>query len=256
MRMDFDTCFHEDNAHLPDFAKFHKAYHSQYVGVEPNLDKVEGLFNFATNYMATENILPTNPLLWQLLTNTWVVQKTLPLYQVSLEVIRKSFMQHPDVMKFHEAVAMKEPYGIFKYGWSDHVLRFIDTAMFVSNENFMTTEFKGFSNRERCSALSSSIAEKAQINKDESKEEKKLEEITIEEGTKIENQSEENNGNKEISKENQQNIEKVNVTPKDDKEVSKENQENKEKVNASPNGDKNLRVNEENEVLKRQERQL
>ena len=28
MRMDFDTCFHEDNEHLPDFGKQHKAYHA------------------------------------------------------------------------------------------------------------------------------------------------------------------------------------------------------------------------------------
>lgn len=202
MRMDFDTCFHEDNNHLPDFAKLHKAYHAQYVGVEPNTDKVEGLFNFATNYMTTENVLPTNPLQWQLVTNTWVIRKTLPLYQASLEVIRKSFMQHPDVMKFHEAVATKEPYGIFEYGWSDHVLRFIDTAMFVSNENFMTTEFKGFSNRQRCdsvggaaSTTTSNIAdlnkllEKDYNNKVEHKEEQKLEEITIKENySKVENQ--------------------------------------------------------------------
>jgi hypothetical protein len=211
----FDTCFHEDNDHLPDFGKEHKAYHAQYVGVEPDPTRVEGLYDFVTNYMKQEDILPTNPLLWQLVTNTWIVRKTLPLYQVSLEVMRKSFMQHTDVMKFHEAVAIKEPYGIFEHGWSDHVLRFIDTAMFVSNENFMTTEFQGFGNRERCAAVSSSLEQK----KEEIvvPEQEEFEEITIQgeqeaesEGEEIieteeTNEIQESNGEEEISKEEEVN---------------------------------------------------
>jgi len=260
MRIDFDTCFHENNAHLPDFAKLHKTYHAQYVGMEPDASRVHGLFDFVTDYMAKEDILPTNPVLWQLITNTWITQKTLPLYQVSLEVIRKSFMQHEDVKKFHEAVVNKEPYGIFEYGWSDHVLRFIDTAMFVSNENFMTTEFKGFSNRLSCDAgpppPDKEDANKAQENEnttEELKEEAKKEDMLIEKdstNTKGKYLNVDNDSKGTVAHGQQINKGKEDVVD------TKEQEDNKEKENVSEqsNGEAPILNDHASENIKRQER--
>ena len=50
MRMDFDTCFYEDNEHLPTFEKLHKAYHAQYVGVEPGASRYK---DYLTSLMIT-----------------------------------------------------------------------------------------------------------------------------------------------------------------------------------------------------------
>lgn len=154
MRVDFDTCFNQKNNYLPNFEKHRMSYHAQYVGFDDS-NTIIGLHDFAKEYLAKENILPSDPLAWQLMTQSWVKKQSLPLYQASIEVIRKSFMQHPQVTKFNEAVTEKEPFGVFRHGWNDHAVRFLTTTLFTNNEHHLLSGFQGFQNRASCAKVES-----------------------------------------------------------------------------------------------------
>jgi len=151
MRIDFDTCFNLENTYLPNFEKHRMTYHAQYVGFD-NSDSVKGLYNFTKTYMARAKVSPYYPLAWTLVTQAWNKNGELPLYQASLEVIHKLFMQHPHVSEFNEAITDHEPFGVFRYGWNDHAVRFLTTTLFTNSEHHMISSFDGFRNRVSCNA--------------------------------------------------------------------------------------------------------
>jgi len=66
MRIDSDSCFKDVNSYLPNFMNDALYYHSQYVGFENGAEYVNGLYDFAVNYMQTVRIPsePRNFLLW------------------------------------------------------------------------------------------------------------------------------------------------------------------------------------------------
>ena len=151
MRMDTDSCFKKrvDNlkkdqipAHLVDMSQ----HVNQLPGMEPSFvyqslesppsynTFVEGLFEFAMEYIKKENITPSNPKLWKQASDLWEKEKNVPLLKTNFEVSRVSFFQRPDVMKWHEALSEFEPFGIWRQRWGDAHHRFLTLAMFSTPE--------------------------------------------------------------------------------------------------------------------------
>ncbi len=152
MRMDSDSCFTEPNKYLPQMLHNHLVYQSQYVGTEPPPGRpyIEGLYDFATNYLAKNNKLPGNSLLWQFIQTTWNSQNTLPLFRTNFEIVKRNFMQRPDVKQWHMALTEGEPYGVLRYRWGDAVIRFFDAAIFASDETTLTIKPDGYNHKQHC----------------------------------------------------------------------------------------------------------
>ena len=152
MRMDSDSCFTEPNEYLPQMLHNHLVYQSQYVGTEPPPGRpyIEGLYDFATNYLAKNNKLPGNSLLWQFIQTTWNSQNTLPLFRTNFEIVKRNFMQRPDVKQWHMALTEGEPYGVLRYRWGDAVIRFFDAAIFASDETTLTIKPDGYNHKQHC----------------------------------------------------------------------------------------------------------
>jgi len=151
MRMDSDSCFIAENTVLPRFEHDTLVYHSQYVGYEDGKEFVSGLLDFAEEYMLKVGHIPTNPMLWQFSKNLWETESTLPLFNTNFEVTRKSWMQHPDVARWHDALSDQPPFGIYHYRWGDAVIRFMTAAMFSPNYRVDTSPPAGYAHKFRCS---------------------------------------------------------------------------------------------------------
>ena len=116
MRIDSDSCFKSVNSYLPNFAHNRLVYHSQFMGYEAHGDKfIEGLYEFVHKYIHENGIQIQNPLLWQFISTTWEAKGTLPLYNTNFEISKKSFMQRPDVVDFHESLTERPPYGVLTH---------------------------------------------------------------------------------------------------------------------------------------------
>ena len=152
MRMDSDSCFTEPNEYLPQMLHNHLVYQSQYVGTEPPPGRpyIEGLYDFATNYLAKNNKLPGNSLLWQFIQTTWNSQNTLPLFRTNFEIVKRNFMQRPDVKQWHMALTEGEPYGVLRYRWGDAVIRFFDAAIFACDKTTLTIKPDGYNHKQHC----------------------------------------------------------------------------------------------------------
>jgi len=153
MRIDSDSCFKEVNTYLPNLFHDQLYYHSQYVGVEDGVDFLTGLFDFAVNHMkdTQDPPEPRNYLLWDMSQKVWNNENTLPLFRSNFEVSKKSFMQRSDVVKWHEALTEREPFGVFRYRWGDAVTRFLMASIFENMERFLTVKPTGYFHKIGCS---------------------------------------------------------------------------------------------------------
>ena len=155
MRIDSDSCFKEVNDYLPNFMYDALYYHSQYVGVEPNVgvSYIDGLFDFVTHFMDTKKQpdQARNPLLWHYTESVWNNRKTLPLFRTNFELVKRSFMQRRDVAQFNEALTEEEPFGVLRKRWGDAVLRFITMAVFENSDRVMTVRPTGYFHKQGCS---------------------------------------------------------------------------------------------------------
>lgn len=150
MRIDSDSCFKATNEYLPNFKHDNLLYYSQFVGFEDGKNYTTGLLDFAEDFMKSIGRHPGDPLMWAFIKTTWEEHQSLPLFMTNFEVSRKSFMQRPDVAKWHEALTEKEPFGIFRYRWGDAVTRFLTAAMFAQNHQVMTSYPEGYGHKENC----------------------------------------------------------------------------------------------------------
>lgn len=55
-----------------------------------------------------------NTLLWDYVESVWHTKNTLPLFRTNFELSRRDFMQRGDVVRFHEALTEKEPFGVLR----------------------------------------------------------------------------------------------------------------------------------------------
>ena len=125
MRIDSDSCFKSKNEYLPSFAHDQLVYHSQFMGYEAYGDNfIKGLYVFVHKYVHEKGIRIKNALLWQFISTTWEAKGTLPLYNTNFELSRKSFMQRPDVMEFHESLTERHPYGVLTHRYEHQISNF------------------------------------------------------------------------------------------------------------------------------------
>jgi len=146
MRIDHDTCFSMPNAILPDFKnKFHN-FHSQYFAgtVELNAARVGGMHALALEYMKEHKLIPGHTFLWQKVTNTFSAVESLPSFQDSFEVVRKEFMQRPDILEWHRLLTELPPYGYFTQGWNVDAERFLTMSIFGTTSSVDVDLVPGF----------------------------------------------------------------------------------------------------------------
>lgn len=153
MRIDTDSCFKEKNPILPNFKYNDLVYYSQYVGLEDGKKYTIGLLEFAESFMKKVGRYPASPMLWDFIKLSWEMHQSLPVFMTNFELSRKSFMLHPEVMAWHEALTEQEPFGVYKYRWGDAVERFLTAVMFASNDRIMMSEPTGYGHKQSCPKL-------------------------------------------------------------------------------------------------------
>ena len=55
-----------------------------------------------------------------------------------------------DVRKWHRALTEEEPYGIMRYRWGDAITRFLEVALFATDENVLTIWPEGYHHKQDC----------------------------------------------------------------------------------------------------------
>lgn len=174
MRIDSDSCFKDVNPYLPNFMNKDLFYHSQYVGFENGAEYVNGLYDFAVQYMRTVKSPsePRNFLLWHFTTTVWTTMDTLPLFRSNFEVSRKSFMQRKEISDWHDALTEQEPFGVYRHRWGDAVTRFLTASIFVNQDRIMTIRPTGYFHKIGCSK--EEVDEALLMLSDSSKDELKI----------------------------------------------------------------------------------
>lgn len=141
MRIDTDSCFlpAKQDVELPSLMQqsidtlpdLQPSYVYQSFESPPSYNTyVQGLYEFAVQFMEKENIKPSHPELWARAEELWKADQNVPLFKTNFEVSRVSFFQREDVMKWHESLSEFEPFGIWRKRWGDAHTRFLTMAMF------------------------------------------------------------------------------------------------------------------------------
>jgi len=145
MKIDHDTCF-AMKTDLPNFSTPYHKFKSHYFPgtVELNPVRLEGMHEFALEYMADHNMDPTHETLWQKVHFTYHSQKTVPNFQDSFELVRKDFMLRADIYEWLNALTDLPPYGYFNEGWNVNAERFLTMAMFGSKSAIDLQIVEGF----------------------------------------------------------------------------------------------------------------
>lgn len=146
MRVDHDSCLSLPNAHLPSLKSPFENYHSHYFPgtVELNVNHLRGMFEFADKYMKDASSFPRIGEMWQKILYTHNTVGTLPTFQDSFEVSRKSFMLKDEVRQWHYALTDLPPYGYYTQGWNVDAERFLTLAMFGTRSSLNTDMVPGF----------------------------------------------------------------------------------------------------------------
>jgi len=138
MRIDTDSCFVEPGFDVEDLQL--PAIRGRYVyrssGPSTGVNVwIDGLFEFAENYMEQNNITPKHPELWERTKNMWYDEGTLPVFSSNFEVNRVSFFLRHDVMMWHHDLTDSEPFGVFNEKWGDAQTRVLTMAMFGGKDS-------------------------------------------------------------------------------------------------------------------------
>lgn len=152
MKIDADSCFlRQRYIHMNPFyqeapgmdAKY--AYQTNYDGaVGGNTQFVEGLYEYAVRYMETVGMTPANPKLWSVVKAVWEQTGNLPVFQTNFEICRLTFFKSEPVAKWLDALADEEPYGLFRYRWSDANTRVLTLAMFAKEDELLLSKSTGY----------------------------------------------------------------------------------------------------------------
>jgi len=149
MRFDSDSCFVApsenddlDNSIVPGMQEWYLYRTDQLrVGAQSWIEK---LYEFTVNYMQLNKIVPKNMKLWEHIKNTWENEQSLPIFTKNFEVVRVNFFTRPEVMKWHESLTELEPYGVFRYRWSDAQTRVITLALFAESDELLIHGHPGY----------------------------------------------------------------------------------------------------------------
>jgi hypothetical protein len=143
MAIDDDTCFTVPDETMPYLGKHHD-YHSQHFVGNHNSILFPGLFEFTEAYMKKYDLTVRNPDMWNKVLQSSNTEHSLPVFQDSFEIIRKSFMLRPDVKSFHKALTETDEFGYFTKGWTSDVERFLTAAIFGTANSIETKAVTGF----------------------------------------------------------------------------------------------------------------
>ena len=102
MTIDHDACFTIHNKDLP-YMKEHQFYHAQlFAGAhEINAKRLPSMYSFVTDYMHEHMLTAKTSGLWNKVHLTIAKNKSIPVFQSTFEVARKSFMLRDEVKSFH-----------------------------------------------------------------------------------------------------------------------------------------------------------
>lgn len=160
MRLDPDSCFKAPNSYLPRMMFDHIDYHAPYIGVEPEDGTyLEGLFDFIVEHMDRVHKSPGNVMLWHFIETTWRLGNTLPALRTNLELSKRSYMLRSDLQRWRNTLTEEEPYALFRHGWGESTIRFLEAAVFATDNNVLTDQHEGYhyDNRE-CSMVEVQLA--------------------------------------------------------------------------------------------------
>ncbi|CAF1387228.1 unnamed protein product [Adineta steineri] len=100
----------------------------------PGLMKLK---TFTLDYQKKYGIIPKNPIR---LTRAFDIPNHIRLHNTNFDIFKVEFFKSQPVT--HWTNAVDESFGIFRYRWGDHVLRYLTTAMFATpNEVLVRTDF-------------------------------------------------------------------------------------------------------------------
>jgi len=148
MRIDTDSCFVDrleedtEDVYFPSI-RIRYVYRSDGIRVGVNAF-IEYLYDFAMTFMREHHIEPANPELWNMIQDTWNTNRTLPIFSKNFEVSRVSFFQRSMVMKWHDALTDEQPYGVFRYRWSDAQTKVLTMAMFADPDTIYFNKHPGY----------------------------------------------------------------------------------------------------------------
>ncbi|CAF3253901.1 unnamed protein product [Rotaria socialis] len=104
---------------------------------EKGLPGLMKLKTFTIEYKEKYRLIPKNP---NRLVRAFDIENHIRLYNTNFDVIKIEFFRKPHIRHWTDAI--DATYGIFKYRWGDHVLRYLTTALFAtSTEELLRTDF-------------------------------------------------------------------------------------------------------------------
>jgi hypothetical protein len=104
---------------------------------EQGLPGLMKLKSFTLSYQEKYQIIPKNP---ARLKRAFDIPNRIRLYNTNFDVIKVKFFKNPEIRHWIDAV--DQTFGIFKYRWGDHVLRYLTTALFATSaEVLLRTDF-------------------------------------------------------------------------------------------------------------------
>jgi hypothetical protein len=104
---------------------------------ERGLPGLMNLKSFTYYYKEKYRIIPKNP---TRLNRAFDIPEQIRLYNTNFDIIKIEFFKRDQIRHWTDAI--DETFGIFKYRWGDHVLRYITTALFAAPaEVLLRTDF-------------------------------------------------------------------------------------------------------------------
>ena len=104
---------------------------------ERGLPGLMNLKTFTINYIQKYRLVPKNP---KRLRRAFELPNHIRLYNTNFDVIKVDFFLRPEVRQWTDAI--DDTFGIYKYRWGDHVLRYLTTALFATPaEILLRTDF-------------------------------------------------------------------------------------------------------------------
>ena len=131
MRLDTDACYtgpleYPMKHMLSDCSKVYRPY-----GVQSDTKPVQHKFHETfRELIKCVGIKPANPAMMAY--ESYLAKYGHQgLFNDHFEVVRVPFMRRPDVMAFVERLTEYEPYGVFRWRWGDHIVRYALLALFA-----------------------------------------------------------------------------------------------------------------------------
>lgn len=141
MRLDDDSKLLGVWFNVFDFMKKKGAIYFANVEESDDGKELPGLMKLKTltyDYIRKYNITPKNP---ARLRRAFDIPNRIRLYNTNFDIIHVNFFQSDEI--HHWVKSVDESFGILKYRWGDHVLRYLTTAIFAdASQVLLRTDFQ------------------------------------------------------------------------------------------------------------------